>query len=210
MFYFILPDCCIAFNAKVASTALAFSIVHKYYPERLVDTLERHRKNTEGLSAEFIKTLPESIQKSIYNDKCDSVAFWQSVCLTKPNPNPPILLLVREPVDRFVSAVAHLQIDPEVTISALESNGKMVFQKLPRNARNDTHLLPQHIYNGPDTKLYKFPDDLEKLCRDANLDWPLPRVNEGKYTKPVLTEEQIKRVEAYYAEDMKIWNSMNG
>jgi hypothetical protein len=36
----------------------------------------------------------------------------------------------------------------------------------------------------------------------------LPRVNEGKYTKPVLTEEQIKRVEAYYAEDMKIWNSI--
>ena len=208
MFYFILPKCCIAFNAKVASTALAFSIVQKYYPERLTETLERHKKNIEGLSPEFIKTLPESIQRTIYNDKCDSVAFWQSVCLTEKKPNPPILLLVREPVDRFKSAVAHLQIDPEVTISALENNDKMIFQKLLRNARNDTHLLPQHIYNGPQTKCYRFPDQLENLCRDAELDWPLPKVNEGKQVKPILTDEQIKRVEAYYAEDVELYRSI--
>ena len=208
MFYFHLPNCCVAFNAKVASTALAFSIVQKYYPERLADTLERHRKNIEGLSPEFIKTLPESIQRTIYNDKCDSVAFWQSVCLTKKEPKNPILLLVREPVDRFKSAVAHLQIDPELTISCLESNGKMVFQKLSRYARNDTHLLHQHIYNGINTKLYKFPYQLEQFCHDAELDWPLPRVNEGKYEKPVLTEDQVKRIEAYYSEDVELFNSI--
>lgn len=208
MQYFVLPNCCLAFNAKVASTALAFSIVQKYYPDRLKECLDKFNSVVSRLPPEFIKTLPESIQKTIYNDKLDSAAFWQNVCVRTNEPDKPVFLLVREPVERFVSAVAHLQIDAEKTLTALENDERMVFQTLNKKARNDTHLLPQHIYNGTNTKLYRFPDQLEQLCKDADINYPLPKVNEGKYTKPVLTEDQIKRVKQYYKEDVALFDSI--
>lgn len=208
MQYFVLPKCCLAFNAKVASTALACSIVKKYYPDKLQECLDRFNSVASRLPPEFIEKLPESIQHTIKNDKLDSAAFWQNVCVKVNVPDKPVFLLVREPVDRFISAVAHLQIDPEKTLTALENNEKMIFQVLMRNARNDTHLLPQHIYNSPFTKLYKFPNQIEQLCKDADIDYPLPKVNEGKYTKPILTKDQIKRVKKYYKEDVILFDSI--
>jgi hypothetical protein len=49
---------------------------------------------------------------------------------------------------------------------------------------------------------------LEQFCLDAGLEWPLQRINEGKNVKPVLTEEQIKRIESYYAEDVELFKSI--
>ena len=47
------------------------------------------------------------------------------------------------------------------------------------------------------------------LVQDAGLEWPLPKINEGKQVKPILTDEQIKRVQAYYAEDVELYNSLH-
>ena len=208
MHYFVLPKYCLAFNAKAGSTSLAFSIVNKYYPNKLQECLNNFNNIVSKLSPEFIKTLPESIQKTIYDDKLDSPPFWQDVCVKTTNPDKPVVLAVREPVDRFASTAAYLNINVDKILTALENDENMVFQKLSRKARNDTHLLKQSIYAGHNTKLYKFPDHLEQMCKDIEIDYPLPKINEGKYQKPILTEEQIKRVKEYYKEDVALFNSI--
>lgn len=208
MQYFVLPKCCLAFNAKVGSTSLAFAIVKKYYPDKLQECLDKFNSVVARLSPEFIKTLPQSIQDTINNDRLDSASFWQNVCVKTKTPDKPVFLAVRNPVDRFASTIAYLGLDADKILSALENDEEFVFQKLSRKVRNDTHLLPQYIYNSPNTKLYRFPDQLEQLCKDAEIDYPLPKVNEGKNVKPILTEDQIKRVKQYYKEDVILFDSI--
>ena len=208
MQYFVLPKCCVAFNAKVGSTALAFSIVQKYYPHKLQECLDRFNSVVSRLPPEFIKTLPESIQKTINNDKLDSAAFWQDVCVRTNNPDKPVLLAVRNPVERFASTVAYLKLEVDRTLEMLENDETTIFYKLSRKIRKDTHFLPQSIYASPNTKLYKFPDHLEQMCKDIEIDYPLPKINEGKYQKPILTEEQIKRVKEYYKDDVALFDSI--
>ena len=208
MQYFVLPKCCIAFNAKVGSTALAFSIVQKYYPDKLQQCLDKFNSVVSRLPPEFIKTLPESIQKTINNDKLDSAAFWQDVCVRTHSPDKPVLLAVRNPVERFASTVAYLGLDVDRTLEMLENDETTIFYKLSRKIRRDTHFLPQSIYAGENVKVYRFPDQIDQMCQDAEIDYPLPKINEGKHKKPVLTEEQIKRVKAFYANDVKLFESI--
>lgn len=208
MQYFVLPTCCIAFNAKVASSALACSIVRKFYPDKLQKTLDDHNSTWSKFSQEFKDSLPESFQKMFKTDYVESKNFWQTVCKRTFQPDLPVLLAVRDPVVRFASTVVYLGLQVEQTISALENNDEVVVDKLPIVLAKNTHFLPQSIYNTEGTKCYKFPDQLQQLCEDAGLDWPLPKINEGKNKKPILTPEQIERVKKFYAEDVKLYESL--
>jgi hypothetical protein len=206
MQYFVLPHCCIAFNAKVASSALASSIVRKYHPERLTKALDDYEKNWSQFSDEFKKSLPESFQKMFRCDMNDSISFWQNLCTITRKPEKTVLLLIRNPIDRFVSGVAYLEQDIEKVLHGLETNDQQfVIEKLPINIRQNTHFIKQSWLVYGETKLYKFPDDLEQFCTAAQLDWPLEKINEGKHQKPKLTLEQMNRIENYYAEDVALW-----
>ena len=126
MQYFVLPHCNLAFNAKVGSSTLACAIVRKYYPERLKKVLDDHERLWSQFSQSFKDSLPESFQRMLRNDKLDSVAFWQNICERTNKPVGRVLLPVREPVERFRSTVAYLQMDVDKTLDALENDGKMV------------------------------------------------------------------------------------
>lgn len=208
MQYFVLPTCCIAFNAKVASSALACSIVKKFYPDKLKKTLDDHDATWSKFSQEFKDSLPESFQKMFKTDYAESKNFWQTVCKRTFKPELPVLLAVREPITRFASTVAYLNLSVEQAINALENGNEVVVDKLPMALSKNTHFLPQSIYNTEGTKCYKFPEQLEQMCKDAGLDWPLPKINEGKNNKPILTPEQIERVKKFYAEDVKLYESL--
>jgi len=208
MQYFDLPNCHIAFNAKVGSTALASAIVNKFYPEVLQEVLDKHERTYSQFTQEFLDALPESFQIMLKNEKLDSKAFWQRICPSVYEPTKPILLAVREPVTRFVSTVAYLELDPEESILALENNTRIICEGVNIHLRRNTHFAYQHTLIRGDTRFYKFPDQLERMCRDAGLDYPLPVVNETKHEKPKLTDDQIERVKKYYAQDVKLYNSI--
>lgn len=210
MRYFKLPKCHIAFNAKVGSSSLACAIVKQYYPEKLKKTLDDHEKLWSRFPQTFKDSLPESFQKMLKNDKLDSVAFWQNICPYSNEPDTKILLPIRDPITRFASTVAYLEIDAEKAIRALENNENVVLEKTSVNLRKNTHFLTQSSLIKTNTSFYKFPDDLEQLCKDAELNWPLEKVNEGKFKKPILSEETIERVKKYYFEDVKIYESLKG
>ena len=205
MQYFVLPKCFIAFNAKVGSSALACAIVKQYYPEKLKNTLDDHEKLWSRFPQKFKDSLPESFQKMLKNEKLDSVAFWQNICPYSNEPDTVVLLPVRDPVIRFASTVAYLEINPEKAMKALENDENVVLEKTSVNLRKNTHFLTQSSLIKPITKLYSFPDELEKLCKDAELNWPLEKVNEGKFQKPILSNELIERVKKYYSEDVKLY-----
>lgn len=209
MQYFELPNCCVAFNAKVGSTSLACAIAKQIYPHLLQETLDRHEKLYAKFPPEFITNLPESFQKMLNNDKLDSMAFWQSVCPRTQNPTKPVLLAVREPVERFASTVAYLNMDVDDTLYKLENMLSGIIFKLEIPIYKNTHYLKQSSYLTANTKLYRFPDQFQQLCLDAGLSWPIEKANEGKNKKPVLSEEQVARVKAYYAEDVALFESLD-
>ena len=208
MSYFVLPSCNIAFNAKVASSALACSIVRKYYPERLKNCLDEYERTWSMFSQEFKDSLPESFQKMFRNDKLNSQSFWQNLCIRTFDPVGDVLLLVREPVDRFLSTVAYLGLDVDDTLRILENDEYTVLERTNIRLRANTHFLTQCGLMRPNTRLYRFPDGLERMCLDAGLDWPLEKVNEGKNVKPVLTDEQVSRIRDYYADDVRLYSSL--
>jgi len=209
MKYFILPKCHIAFNAKVGSSSLACAIVKKYYPEKLKKVLDEHESIWSRYPQSFKDSLPEKFQKMLKNDKLDSISFWQNVCPRTKNPNTVVFLAVRDPIERFLSNVAYLELNPEKTIKALEDNqNDFIMETLPINLRKNTHFLTQSCLIKPNTKFYKFPEQLEQLCKDAELDWPIEKVNEGKFLKPNLSEDQKSRIKSYYADDVKLYESL--
>ena len=197
-----------AFNAKVASSALASSIANKYYPDLLQKAKDDYENTWSQFSDEFKKSLPESFQKMFAENWDSSKSFYQNVCPRTSSPDKPVLLLVREPVDRFACAVAYLRMDVDDTIQALENKEKRVVDTLPCKVYRNTHFLPQHIYKDGNTKAYAYPIGLEAMCKEAGLDWPLPRINTGKQTKPSLTEEQKDRVRKIYEEDVVLYESL--
>lgn len=206
--YFVLPECCIAFNAKVASSSLACSIVRKYYPDRYQKAVDDYNFTWSRYSQKFKDSLPETFQVMFRTDFESSKSFWQNVCLRTRKPDKKVLLLVRDPVVRFASTCAYMQKDVEQVLQALEKNTNMILEILECNVRTNTHFLPQHIYMDGNCKAYKLPIQLEQMCNDAGLDYPLPKINEGKHEKPILTEDQIERVKTYYKEDFDLFNSL--
>lgn len=208
MQYFILPTCCIAFNAKVGSSTLACAIVNKFYPQKLKKVLDDYEEQWSKYSQAFKNSLPPAFQRMFNTDYKNSICFWQSVAEISREPKLPILLAVREPLKRFTSTVAYLKLNVEDTLKSLENDEEILLDDMMVKLRNNTHLLKQSIYNTEGVRLYKFPDQLEQLCKDAGLDWPIEKINEGKYEKPILTEDQIERVKTYYKEDFDLFNSL--
>lgn len=208
MQYFILPSCSIAFNAKVGSSTLACAIVTKFYPEKLKKALDDYEERWSKFSQSFKDSLPPAFQRMFKTDYKNSICFWQSVAEMDRKPQGPVLLPVREPIARFSSTVAYLRLTVENTLKSLENDEETMLDDMMVKLRNNTHFLKQSIYAQEGVKLYKFPDQLQKLCTDAGLDWPIEKINEGKFEKPKLTHDQIERVKNYYKEDFDLYNSL--
>lgn len=154
--YYILPTCFIARNHKAGSTSLAKAIVTIFYPEM-----------TNG------HTLIDDM-------------MWQAMAPQTENPDGDIMLLVRDPVERFCSAGGD--------ISKLGSD--------------DIHYLKQSSYvKYPDIKCYKFPDDLEKFCSDTGLSYPLPIMNESDSKRDISANDK-EIAKAFYADDMELFKNI--
>lgn len=121
---------------------------------------------------------------------------------TAPTPDAPVHVVIREPVDRFISCIGALHIrDIDALLTELEAGGPM---------SRDEHLLPQLPLTQTEqpTKTYIFPVGLQQLCADVGIAWPLPDVEHLPYIKPTLTDEQIARVQTYYANDIALYASL--
>lgn len=174
--FFDTPNAALALNHKVASSSLAKAIVKKFYSELAEKMYNAHYP--EGLSAETVR--------------------WHSICpKTEPASKQDTVLIVREPVDRFISAChTSKTTDIDGKLSKLESG----------NFGADPHFWPQNRFSETATVLFKYPEHIADLCSFIGID-SLPHEYQSS-VKIVLTPEQIARVKTIYSEDTALYESI--
>ena len=124
-------------------------------------------------------------------------AGFQHKVLQNQDPYFP-MIPVRDPVERFRSACAQEDRTAAQEISRIERN------------RYSFHTKPTSAYLVEGATLYKFPEHIKEIARDLGLD-EIARVNDSNSNnspKPILTDDEIKRVEELYADDISLYNSI--
>lgn len=184
MAYFITPNYSVAFNAKVASSTLARAIIEKFYPDK--ETLIQNSAYPAHIG-------PNSVR-------------WHFLCPTEQHASRPIVLIVRDPVSRFCSAMAQLNlIDVENTLTALEQDTEEQLGRRNIRLTQDAHFRHQHelLQGGIAFKL----KNLTAAAAYIDLNLPLPVINAAKRLVPTLTTAQKTRVLTYYAADSALYDS---
>lgn len=119
--------------------------------------------------------------------------MYRFLAPTTETPDKRVLLLMRDPVERFVSAAAQLKCG---TVAE-------AFDDL-----EDEHFIPQVAFtrSGQPTQIYRYPDELERLCDDAGIETP-PVTNKAvKKLSP--TADDIARMRCVFPDDFKLWESL--
>ena len=182
--YYDAGGTAVCVNYKAASATLARAIISAYHPEieSVLTTRPGTGKGTAyppGRSADNIR----------WHGLCPKIDYG-----TVPN----TFLVVRHPVDRFVSACAETG---TTDVDAL-------LDRLEQGTENNPHFWPQSRFTTDEPTLYRFDRDLEKLASDLNLTWPLPNIiRRDKPEKPTITQSQTDRVLQIYADDLTLYES---
>jgi hypothetical protein len=99
MFYYQTPDYSVALNAKVASSSMARAIIRKFQPKQ--DWLIRTAAFPPGVTADDRQ--------------------WHWMAKGVRTPDRPVVLLVRDPVDRFISAMQQLGLKRKDVAQSIDS-----------------------------------------------------------------------------------------
>lgn len=99
MIYFRTPKYAVALNAKVGSSSLARAIIRQFFPKQ--DWLIR--------TAAFPQGVDETKRQ------------WHRMCPGTRKPTKPVVLLVRDPVERFLSAMQQVGLKQKDVDAAIDS-----------------------------------------------------------------------------------------
>lgn len=124
---------------------------------------------------------------------------WQALAPKTFEPSAPIIP-VRDPVERFRSACAQEGRTADEAIAKIEAG------EASQHFRSQSAYLAARQTN----TLYRFPEHIDALAAALGLD-DIPEVNTSETNngpKPDLTPEQLTRVEALYAADITLFNSI--
>ena len=159
---------------KNGSSAIGKAILEQLYPEKMPTLLGADASNSAG---------------------------WQAFVPRIESPEAAIVI-VRDPVERFRSAVSQIRRTDDVDALLTESEAG------ERMATND-HFLPVMNYLVEESTLYQFPEQITDIAAAAGLtDIPSVNDNSNNPPKPDLTPEQQARVEAIYADDIALYESI--
>lgn len=185
--FFIAPDHSLAFNPKTGSSALVRAIIRTFYPD-----------------------LEASTRVAVGNGRDPARRIYHWLCPEEPVPSRPAVMVVRDPVDRFRSAMVQTGLtDPGAVLGALESDERLLTPyngRRPR-LRTEPHFTAQADRSLGPTRCFRF-EDLDRCARFLGLPLPLPVVNQAGGSKPPLTEEQRERVRSFYAADVALLNQV--
>jgi len=162
-----------ALNYKAATSSIARAIVSAHYPE-IEDDLTNNTSYPEGVTI----------------DNCR----WQRLLPKTEKPDATVVLIVRDPVERFRSACAETSKSPDEALS--------------ENGQKDNHFFPTSRLLVDGCKLYRFESDLDDAAAELGLSLPLPNIDGGNPPKPDLTPEQLARVQEIYADDIALYESI--
>jgi hypothetical protein len=189
MRYFITPNYCVPLNAKCGSSSLCRRIIATYYPD--VEQRLQTAHYPPGFSA----------------DKIQPHRFVPDTS----RPDRPVAMLVREPLDRFLSGVAYLNINLEAAIDSLV-NGSTTQASRGNRQRNvrvsrNVHFAPQAEMPYGETHLFRFPDHLQDFASLLGIG-PVPQLNVTPRPKPTVTAAQTAVILGHYAADVALYASI--
>jgi hypothetical protein len=191
MTYFITPNYSVAFIPKSGCSTISRAVIKAFQTEEEL----------------LITTASYPVGKNSDN------SMWQGFVKREKYPSKPILAMIRNPLERFRSAMAQFHtVDVNAVIDSLINGSKFVSGTVKAreiNASINLHFKPQILWVDVNTKLYKFPEHINEASAEIGFILPLPQINAASYPKPTLTAEQTAVLEGYYAEDIALFNSIS-
>jgi len=187
MIYYKTPNHSLALIPKSGCSTMARCVIKNFYPDK--EHLIQNAAYPEGKGPDNTK--------------------WQSFTPKEKIPSKPTLALVRNPVDRFISAMSQVNLtDVAIALDSLLNGTVIEMPKGKLNLSKNPHFKRQILWMLPDTKLYRFPDHLNEAAVELGMQLPLPVINSASRPKPTLTYEQQQIIENYYAQDITLFNSI--
>ena len=110
-----------------------------------------------------------------------------------------------------VSIGAHAALGSGANLYVLHVEGDPRLDLETNSFTRDPHFwLQSRLLEGNLIKLYRFPSDLDALATEAGLSLPLPNIDgdNDPGAKPVLSQAQVARVQAIYADDIALYESI--
>lgn len=186
--YFICGDKLMVLNAKVGTSTFARAIIKKYYPEIDETILSVHYPNGENADTRQ----------------------WQMMVPYRINPDRPVVCLIRDPVDRFRSAMAQVGLtDVDAAISELNTEAGLYGRRNMGKLVENVHFVKQSTIKGSPIYYFRFPDQVDEAAAVLGLDLPLVIINENtRGDKPDVTEAQAEAIRQFYTEDYNLWSSL--
>jgi hypothetical protein len=186
MRYFITPNYFVPLNAKCGSSSLCRRIIVTYYPE--IESKLQRAHYPAGFDADKIQP---------HNFVPDT-----------SRPDRPVAMLVREPLDRFLSGVAYLNIDLEAAIDSLfngtPTQASRSNRQLTIHVNRNIHFAKQSEMPYGETHLFRFPDHIQDIAALLGIG-PVPQLNITPKPKPSVTDEQRNAILGYYAADVELY-----
>lgn len=142
-------------------------------------------------------SIAQAVMQTYYPLFCKEIftaVDYLNICPVTDTPANPIYMLVRDPIDRFLSAVAVLNMDVDIAIAGL-GNGLEL----------NEHFIPQASYQV--TKSFQYPAQIADFCTAIGVA-SLPTVNETLSPKSSLTIDQANALQAFYAADIALYNNL--
>ena len=190
MNYFVCGTRLLAFNAKCGTSTFAWAILRQFYPE-------------------IVKGLEEGTQWA-HGGKTENQMLHRWVPKRSSPYKMPVAQIVREPVDRFKSAVAFMNlVERAGSIDAVIDdllNETATIDGMNGTVAANFHFRPQSRFTG---ELYYFRMDQIELCADwLGIKVPLKVINRSKRAKPQMTKAQEDLIRDYYSDDVELWESL--
>jgi hypothetical protein len=106
-----------------------------------------------------------------------------------------LVSVIRNPIDRFVSGCARKNWTIEEGITELK-------KEVP-----DFHIRPQYTFlsENRETKLFKFPEQIDELASYLGLPIPVPKINVSS-SKSTPNTRQLEWLTDYYKKDFELFN----
>jgi hypothetical protein len=190
MNYFVCGNRLLAFNGKCGSSTFVWAILRQFYPEIVKELDETTRWKDGG------KTEDQMLHRWVPK---------------RANPyKMPVAQIVREPVDRFKSAVAFMNlVERAGTVDAIIDdllNETATIDGMGGSIAANFHFRPQYRFRG---ELYYFRMDQMQDCADwLGIKVPLKTINKCRRSKPELTKSQEDLIRDYYSDDVELWESI--
>ncbi len=124
-------------------------------------------------------------------------------------PFKPVILMIRDPIERFMSAMVQVDVsDVDDCVESLIHGKRIEYKGKMRKVKEDPHFGLQHELIFGETHLFKFKEHYSDILHLLNIKSPMVHLNKAKNEKPKLNQDHIDALESYYAEDMKLFRTL--